>query len=158
MTPLYGHESIDTAYMVNDYPYGRLRCRIRFWLEFSPSKGYRFCSQTENPKTLVWNAPKKSTYVKIAAGMFLDDKGHCTWNGISEYSNIKECQKFLNDFNKSPNVVLRNHCRLRSLALRKLAQGSIYFTINGEEQKRTPEEIARWTSESQEWESLAVFP
>jgi len=30
---LRGHINRDTAYVVNDYPYGRvLRCRIRYWI------------------------------------------------------------------------------------------------------------------------------
>ena len=29
------HISPETAYVIDDYPYGfRLRCRIRYWLEF----------------------------------------------------------------------------------------------------------------------------
>jgi len=37
--------------LVEDYPYGfRLRCKIRFWLEYAPKRGFRFVSQTTNPK------------------------------------------------------------------------------------------------------------
>ena len=31
MTPLYGHVSEETAYVNHDYPYGSLRCTIKFW-------------------------------------------------------------------------------------------------------------------------------
>ena len=61
--PLYGHDKMDNACVVDDYPYGSLRTKIRFWLEKSPSKGFRFVSQTLNPKTGKWNAPKPSTVI-----------------------------------------------------------------------------------------------
>jgi len=48
---LHGHTSADTAFLVNDYPYGfRLRCKIRYWLEYKEGKGFRLVSQTTNPK------------------------------------------------------------------------------------------------------------
>lgn len=87
LKPLTGHTSPETAYVVDDYPYGfKLRCKIRYWLEHSPSKGFRFCSQTTNPKKSVevWNAPKKSTYSMLGV-MGLDEKGHVTWTGCSIY-------------------------------------------------------------------------
>jgi hypothetical protein len=88
LKPLTGHTSPETAYVVEDYPYGfRLRCSIRYWLEYSPIKGFRFCSQTTNPKKSmshmnVWNAPKRSTYMMLAV-MGLDEQGHVTWTGCS---------------------------------------------------------------------------
>lgn len=34
MKVLSGHTSPETAYVVDDYPYGfRLRCKIRYWIE-----------------------------------------------------------------------------------------------------------------------------
>src|SRR6516165_4444148 len=64
MQILSGHISPETAYVVEDYPYGlRLRCRIRYWLEHTPKRGFRFWSQTTNPKRgNIWNKPKASTY------------------------------------------------------------------------------------------------
>lgn len=52
------HTSPETAYLVNDYPYGGLRCKIRYWLEYSKNKGVRLGSQTTNPRIKdaeVWN-------------------------------------------------------------------------------------------------------
>ena len=91
-TILKGHTSPETAYMVDDYPYGyTLRCRIRYWLEFKEGKGFRFCSQTTNPKAgHRWNKPKASTYCRFGGCMFLDDKGHCHWTGLSQYSDGAE--------------------------------------------------------------------
>lgn len=92
MNILSGHISPETAFMVNDYPYGfRLRCKIRYWLESSPNKGVRFCSQTTNPKRGdVWNKPKASTYSRFGGCMFTDENGHVQWTGISEYSDLQE--------------------------------------------------------------------
>lgn len=63
---LFGHTSEDTAYLVDDYPYGRrVRTQIRYWIETNAKHGDRFCSQTLNPKTGRWNKPKKSTYTGV---------------------------------------------------------------------------------------------
>jgi hypothetical protein len=87
---LSGHVSPETAYLVEDYPYGfRLRCQIRYWLEYSPKHGCRFMSQTTNPKRpgLVWNKPKGSTYSRFGACMVLGEDGHVAWTGLGEYTD-----------------------------------------------------------------------
>jgi hypothetical protein len=96
MKILSGHISPETAFVVDDYPYGfRLRCKIRYWLEFHPKHGFRFVSQTTNPKRGdVWNKPKASTYCKFGAAMYLDDQEHVTWAGLSENSDGAEAQAF----------------------------------------------------------------
>lgn len=107
MKPLYGHTSEATAYVVDDYPYGyTLRCKIRYWLEWNHGKGYRFVSQTTNPKKAgeVWNKPKKSTYVGIAACMYLDEKEHVHWTGLGIHSNKESVQKFLESFPEAPGA------------------------------------------------------
>lgn len=96
MQLLKGFDSMNNGYLVNDYPYGfRLRCKIRYWLEYSEKLGYRFCSQTSNPKKNdIWNKPKKSTYISIVACMHLDENNHVTWSGLSEYSDLKKATEF----------------------------------------------------------------
>jgi hypothetical protein len=93
---LKDHVSPETAYVVDDYPYGfRLRCKIRYWLEFQPKKGFRLVSQTSNPKKgNVWNKPKASTYSRFGGAMFLNDEGHVNWAGLTEYSNGQEAKNF----------------------------------------------------------------
>jgi len=83
MQVLKGHYSPETAYLVEDYPYGfTLRCKIRYWLEVN-KKGTRFWSQATNPKRGdVWNKPKASTYCLVGA-MFLDEEEHVQWIGFS---------------------------------------------------------------------------
>jgi len=94
---LKGHVSQETAYIVEDYPYGfRLRCKIRYWLEFKKGKGFRCVSQTSNPKVpgLVWNKPKASTYVANAAFLYLNSNNHVQWHGLGIYSDAAEAEAF----------------------------------------------------------------
>jgi len=89
---LKGHTSPETAVVVDDYPYGfRLRCKIRYWLECNEKRGFRFVSQTTNPKKgfngmsgqPFWNKPKASTYTFGLCVMLRDDSnGHVTYSGI----------------------------------------------------------------------------
>lgn len=95
MKLLSGHTSPETAYVVDDYPYGfTLRCKIRYWLEFKPKQGFRFVSQTTNPKRPgeVWNKPKASTYCKFGGAMFLDENEHVKWAGLSQYCSGAEAK------------------------------------------------------------------
>lgn len=84
----------ETAYIINDYPYGfTLRCKIRYWLEYKPGRGVRFMSQTTNPKKGdVWNTTKASTYARIAGCMFVNDDGHVQWSALNEYTNATEAR------------------------------------------------------------------
>jgi hypothetical protein len=95
MKLLFNHTSPETAYVVADYPYGfRLRCKIRYWLEFKTGKGFRLVSQTTNPKRPgeVWNKPKASTYCRFGGAMYLDDNEHVQWSGLSEYCSGAEAE------------------------------------------------------------------
>ena len=93
MTPLYGHHDEATAYVVEDYPYGfRLRTRIRYWIE-TAAPGDRLCSQTLNPKTGLWNKPKKSTYTGVGI-LALDPDGHVSWTGIRENTPMEAIESF----------------------------------------------------------------
>lgn len=73
---LTGHVSPETAYIVDDYPYGfRLRTQIRYWIE-TTKNGQRFVSQTLNPKTGAWNKPKAGTYDPIKVLTRDPENGH----------------------------------------------------------------------------------
>jgi len=102
MEALKGHVSVETAYVVDDYPYGfTLRTKIRYWLEFKKGKGFRFVSQTLNPKVAgeKWNKPKASTYSRLGGVMLRNpENGHITWNGLSEYDDATQCQAFLDKY------------------------------------------------------------
>src|ERR1035441_10184979 len=107
LTVLSGHTTVETAYLVSDYPYGfRLRCKIRYWLEYKSGYGFRLCSQTTNPKlsTEFWNKPKKSTYSDLGV-MGLDEQAHVTWIGITSY--------FFDEFDRSEERRVGKECRSR---------------------------------------------
>lgn len=90
--------SPETAVVIPDYPYGfRLRCMMRVWIEFRKGKGFRYCTQTTNPKKpgTVWNAPKCSTYARIAAAIGIDGEGHLFNATLTEYSDLPEYELFL---------------------------------------------------------------
>jgi hypothetical protein len=106
---LYQHTSQETAYVVQDYPWGfRLRTTIRYWIETREGKvgGQRFVSQTINPKTGAWCAPKYTTYSPIMI-MYLDENEHIKYSAISVYSSEEILKEFkethwehLNEFQK----------------------------------------------------------
>ncbi len=85
MTVLNGHNSPETAYIVEDYPYGfTLRCKIRYWIERRKGFGMRFVSQTTNPKRPVetWNKPKAGTYASLVVMLRDESNGHISNDSI----------------------------------------------------------------------------
>ena len=90
------HISAETAYCVNEYPYGfRLKCTMRYWIEFKPKKGFRLWMQSSNPKRPgTWNKPKTGTYSLFGAALYLDPEGNVKCAGLSEYANVEECEAF----------------------------------------------------------------
>ena len=103
MKLLAGHTSPETAYVVADYPYGfKLRCSIRYWIEFHPKRGFRFVSQTTNPKRgNTWNKPKASTYCRFGGAMYLDENEHVQWAGLSEYCSGAEAAAFAEKYGEA---------------------------------------------------------
>jgi len=96
MTVLTGHTSQETAYVVEDYPYGfRLRCKIRYWIETKKGHGQRVMSQTTDPKRgNGWtNKPKGSTYNAIKV-LYIDDNGHVQNAAIDIYSTTPQIDAF----------------------------------------------------------------
>jgi hypothetical protein len=136
--PLYGHTSEATAYVVDDYPYGfRERTQIRYWLEAKPKKGWRFVSQTMNPKTNRWNKPKASTYIEWGAAMYLDDKGHVHWDGVGPYSDEHKILAFITTFPGADMRELRKVVPAKLRYLQATLSGKAVWTINGVPQPRS---------------------
>jgi hypothetical protein len=82
----------EKPFIVDNYPYGYTqRTQIRYWVE-TTGRGQRFISQTLNPKTGVWNKPKKTTYSNIVL-IGLNGQGHITYNSLTMYCS-KEAQDF----------------------------------------------------------------
>lgn len=97
MQILKGHYSPETAYLVEDYPYGfRLRCKIRYWVEYKPNFGCRMWSQTTNPKRgNIWNKPKASTFARFGLVMMINDQGHVVHGAsLTEYAGCQESIDF----------------------------------------------------------------
>jgi hypothetical protein len=154
VTPLFGHTSPETAYLVDDYPYGRkVRCRIRYWLEYGgPKKGYRFCSQTEHPVKKIWNNPKKGTYHLLAACMYLEDEtGYVKYDTLHELSSANNVLKFLADYPDAYKNNMLPWINAKIRFLEGMISGQVYMTINGEkreegaaDQERNNAELITW--------------
>lgn len=48
--------------VVENYPYGGLRTKMRFSIDFHSKRGFRSVKQSLNPKTGIWNKPHYGTY------------------------------------------------------------------------------------------------
>lgn len=152
-TPLYGHTNEHTAYLVDDYPYGfNKRCRIRYWLEKgSPAKGFRFVSQTEDPVKLRWNKPKASTYMPLAACMFLDAQHHVDWKGLSHYSKGHEALEFVKHFTQADFSYLKPFAAAKVRMLQGMIEDKVHMTINGVKQEWTEDDKGRHREDHSGW-------
>lgn len=87
---LHGHTSPQTAYLVTDYPYGGLRCSMRYWIHTATTGAHsgqqRLMRQSSNPRkpATVWNTPKADTY-QLMTLLYRDELGHVQRWGVSEY-------------------------------------------------------------------------
>ena len=61
-TFLFNHDSQETAYIIESYPYGRERTKKAIWIETNKKGEQREVYCTLNPKSNRWNNAKKSTY------------------------------------------------------------------------------------------------
>lgn len=95
--PLRGHVSPETAYVVEDYPYGfKLRCRIRYWIETKKGHGQRLVTQTTDPRKAYtkWNAPKPSTYTALRVLYLNPENNHTESAGLGLYADETEIRSF----------------------------------------------------------------
>lgn len=159
-TPIFGHTSEQTAYLIADYPYGRtLRCQRRVWLESDPKRGVRFVAQTDNPKNGRWNKPHKSTYTDVAAALYLDADNHVQWEGIGFYSSAEQALAFAKTYGKGAE----GSDRLLAWAQRKaklaqaFADGKAHVTINGQKAERTDAQRAEDSKEAGIWFEVALL-
>lgn len=91
---LYGHESQETAKLVDDYPWGfRLRTQKRYWIESSEKHGQRMCSQTKDPRNGGWCKPKKSTYTSGPIVLYVNEEGHVKREDVDIYKE-EELREF----------------------------------------------------------------
>jgi len=85
----------------DNYPYGRLRCQAKWWVEDNGKKGMRSCFQTINPKTGRVNAPKKGTYSPVVILVKNPENNHIETYSLSPYHDSVECQAFLDKYELS---------------------------------------------------------
>jgi hypothetical protein len=142
--------------MIEDYPYGRLRCKRRVWLESDAKRGFRFVAQTENPKNGRWNAPHKSTYGEIAACLYLDNENHVQWANITPLTDAPKALEFVQDFgNKCLGADnLRTWAFKKALYANKCAKGEIGFYINGVKEPWSEADTARHIREAELWSEV----
>lgn len=96
---LTGHDTLDNAYVVADYPYGfTLRTKIRYWVETNERFGQRFVSQTLKPGTDQWNRSKASTYTTFVV-LFIDDTDNrLYWAGWNPYQGPAALREFIDRY------------------------------------------------------------
>lgn len=154
-THLPNHTSFETAYVVDNYPYGGHRTKMAFWLEYNPRKngGYRLVSCSLNPKTGRWNAPKPSTYCPIAA-MYLDEKGHVQWEGLQVTSSPEKMTAFLNDFPGQCTSVVQLAAKVAMTYYKKTAEGGNVWIVNGVRQGYSEEEIKEAARKSEAYSQV----
>lgn len=89
--------TVNEAIVVDNYPYGRLKTKATFSIEFKPKKGFRSVFQTVNPKTGRINNPKKGVYHPI---MFLSEQdGFVKFRAINYHDNeaYNRAMKFMDE-------------------------------------------------------------
>jgi hypothetical protein len=101
LTVLHGHNSKETAFYQNDYPFRfHLRCTRRTWIE-TATKGAqkgasRFMAQTTDPNAAgeVWNKPKASTYSAFMV-LVRDASGRADWRGFHWFMTPEHLADFV---------------------------------------------------------------
>jgi hypothetical protein len=155
MKPIYNHNSEDSAYVVDSYPYGfKDRCIAKFWLE-SNKKGFRLVMRTRNPKNGVWNKPKKSVYASITACMYLDDENKVNWKNITEYSSDKDVLSFIENFPEADMTNIFVFASLKCRMIKNLLDRKLVFTINGEKRDLSDDDFANYQKELAGWRACA---
>lgn len=128
MNKLYNHNSPETAYIINDYPYGfRLRTTKRCWVETVPKKGDRYVTQTMNPKTNKWNKPKKSTYSPVIV-MHLNDDNHVKYSSLSTFDGAELLEKKIDNIDLEQLNALQKH-QIKWLRAYHKTMENVTFTV-----------------------------
>lgn len=112
------HNSPETAYVIDDYPFGRtLRCFKRIWVE-TATKGtkegqQRVVYQTTNravnrdkdsydsapmDKPYAWNKPKAGIYGSIQILWIDEETGHVEIAGLGQYPWDNHIKTFMDQF------------------------------------------------------------
>lgn len=81
-----------------NYPYGGLRTKMYFWVEFKRNRGFRGVTQSVNPKTGQLNKEKFGTYNDLM-WIELNEDNHYEFHSrrISGFESINQISEFLSD-------------------------------------------------------------
>jgi hypothetical protein len=157
IVPLYDAVSMETALVQDGYPYGRLRTQRRAWMEHKPNKGYRFVTQTKDPKTGRWNKPHAGTYSEFAV-LYLDTRdNHVHARGSSPGDYVENIKKFFDLFYDAPIKMIKEYllyliarvARLSALIQRN-KEGFSGWSVNGVPQPARPGDLEKHEAEKVE--------
>lgn len=96
---LNAYDEHTTEAKSDSYPYGRLRCQAKWWIEDNGKKGHRICFQTINPKNNRVNAAKKGTYQAVCVLFKNEENGHVEHDSVHAYCSTEKLQEFINKYN-----------------------------------------------------------
>ena len=150
---LYGHDSFETAYCVDNYPYGKLRTKMYFWLETRPKFGVRLVTRSLNPKNGQINKPHAGQYMPLAANLYIDQNGHCQYEGVGLGTDSEKVVEFVQNFPENPrNDLLKAYCleQYKYYRIRVDAKRS-FWTINGVEEQLSEPEYERYVTSKDKW-------
>lgn len=103
---IQGATSLETAYCVEDYPYGfKLRCKKYYYVE-TGKKGQRLVTVTTNPKAgdklNKLNKPVVEKYFRLVV-LFIDkETGYVCVDYLSYYANTAAVEAFMNKYELDP--------------------------------------------------------
>jgi len=162
--PLYGHDSPQSAYVIDDYPSGfRARCRKRVWLEYKARSGWRLVEQTsekwypgEEPAKdaeLSWNKPKASTYSDVAACMYLDAQDHVQYDALSMHTSASHVAEFMKEFPKADFSGIKVCVIFQAKYLVSKLKGATWV-VNGEPQPVSDHELGEVRKNLEAWSEI----
>lgn len=82
---------------VKNYPYGRLKTSMFFWVEFKSNKGFRAVTQTINPKNGRLNKPHAGTYSDIILLDYTDGFAKFIHRSFYEVEKLPELSQWITD-------------------------------------------------------------
>lgn len=120
---------------VDNYPYGRLKCTMFFWVEFNPKKGYRAVTQSINPKNNRLNKPHAGTYSDLVF-MSRNEDNHIKFNSFSfNQNNAVNKLKALLTNRPELTFTAEEHQYLWGQILGRLRVDTFYATAYGKKYK-----------------------
>jgi len=131
---LKGYTNQENALIVENYPYGYQRTQKRYWIETHKKKGDRLATQTLNPKTKIWNKPKKSTYNAIMVLYRNLENNHIKTFSIYP-STSKETIKAFEDRIKGFQLLQEQQEQLRIMKAYSKAYEGVTFECRAREYK-----------------------